>query len=169
MLGLQASAKEALLLLMNVEMVSSRTQDLSFGLVPALNLAEGGKDIRARQMGGCSIPNFSRRRQDVKSEMVEVVVRSSPLFLLPLPSLLPLGYLYLNENLTSKNEISLLLFNTILKVSSHPFLLPNEAQPDPPLLCPPPSPRTFNPLTSPPSPSLSNPTSQPLRPTLLQQ
>ncbi|KAL7409941.1 armadillo-type protein [Mrakia frigida] len=70
-----ASAKEALLLLMNVEMVSSRTQDLSFGLVPALNLAEGGKDIRARQM----------------------------------------GYLYLNENLTSKNEISLLLFNTILK------------------------------------------------------
>jgi len=47
----QASAKEALLLLMTVEMVGSKTEDLSFGLVPALNLAEGGKDIKARQMG----------------------------------------------------------------------------------------------------------------------
>jgi len=79
---------------MAVKMVSSKTEDLAFGLVPALNLAEGGKDVKARQMGETLLLRLSMLLgKDSWLEMVEVVRAHLPSLSPPLlsPARLPLS------------------------------------------------------------------------------
>lgn len=110
LIPLQASTREALVLLMAITDRASATDHShrTLGLVPALNIATGSRDGRAKAMGtSADTPYDDRVLSGTGLELTACVT--------PLSS--GSGYLYLNENLTASDEIHLLLFNTILKAS----------------------------------------------------
>ena len=72
--------------------------DLTFALVPALQLAEGGKSSKERRIGQPSTPHL------VHQSLADVGF--------------DVGYLYLCESLPRDHELRLMFINTIRKVSS---------------------------------------------------
>jgi hypothetical protein len=92
---------ETLLVLLHCSVVS-RMPNMEFALVPALQLAEGGRKIGARRIGKC------------------MWIRASSVFFslrILGNELTAIGYLYLCEMMPIEHELRLMLVNTIRKVS----------------------------------------------------